>query len=97
MDITQIGAASGFPSLAPVGGGGSGTGGFGALLDQAISSLETTQANADAAIETFALGGDIELHDVLIATEMEALSVQLAMQFRNRFVETVQTVLNMQV
>ena len=72
-------------------------GGFGEMLQSVFNGLETTQANADAAVQGLALGDPVDIHDVMLATETEALAFQLALQVRNHLVETVKTVFNMQV
>ena len=99
MDIPKIGSqgdslqiGSG-PVKAPTGSGG----GFADVLEGLASNLESAQAKADVAMEAIALGEDADLHDVVIATEVEALSIQLALQTRNRLVETFNTVFNMHV
>ena len=89
--LTKLGGAS---QAAEGQGGGAG---FGELLETLVGNLESTSGQADAAVQGLALGQDVDLHDVIIATEMEALSFQLALQVRNRAVETVNTVFNMQV
>ena len=62
-----------------------------------MDGLQGAQANADQALESLALGGDVDIHEVVLATEMEALAFQMALQVRNRMVETVQTTLSMQI
>jgi len=97
MDIRAIGAAGGFQGI--TGGAPRGTpdGGFGAVLASLMENVESSGAAADDAVAGLALGENVDLHSVILATEMESLSVQLAVQVRNRVVETVQNVLNMQV
>lgn len=99
MEINGIGGAAGFGGGASKIGGGDagGDGGFGNLFSSLMDGLESSQANADQAMEALALGEDVDIHEVVLATEMEALAFQLALQVRNRVVETVQTTLNMQV
>ena len=100
MDISGIQGAGGF-GLEALGGGSKGTsgadGGFGDLLSSLMNGLEGTQARADDALQSLAIGGEADLHEVVLATEMEAMAFQLALQVRNQVVETVQTVMNMQV
>lgn len=98
MEINAINAASGFGgSASKIGGEDQGDGGFGDLFSGLMDGLQGAQANADQALESLALGGDVDIHEVVLATEMEALAFQMALQVRNRMVETVQTTLNMQI
>ncbi len=99
MDLNGIQGAKGLGTDAVAGRASKGAteGGFGDLLESLLNGLEGSQAQADSAIEQLALGGDVDIHDVVLATEMEAIAFQFAIQVRNRFVEGVQTVLNMQV
>jgi flagellar hook-basal body complex protein FliE len=73
---------------APEGGGG-----FGALLD----GLGQTQADADAALVDLAVGGEMDLHDVVLAVEMESIAFELAVQIRNRLVDAYQEIFRMTV
>lgn len=44
-----------------------------------------------------AIGGDVDLHDVMIATEKASTAVQLAVQIRNKIVDAYQEIDRMQV
>ena len=44
-----------------------------------------------------AVGGDVDLHDVMIAGEKASVAVQLTLQVRNKLVEAYQDVMRMQV
>lgn len=84
-----------------IGGGGSqpaaaapeGGSGFGAMLD----SLGQTQANAETALVDLAVGGDMDLHDVVLAVEMESIAFELAVQIRNRLIDAYQEIFRMTV
>jgi len=66
---------------------------FGALLD----SLGGVSSEAQSAVADLAVGGDKDLHDVVLAVEMEAMAFDLAVQIRNRLVEAYSEVFRMQV
>ena len=70
-----------------------GGGGFGAML----SSLGQTQADAEAALVDLAVGGEMDLHDVVLAVEMESIAFELAVQSRNRLVDAYQEIFRMTV
>lgn len=98
MDVSGISGAADFSgSSAPKIGAKTEGDGFGDLLGSLMNGLNSSTGQADAAIEGLALGDDVAIQDVVLATEMEALAFQFALQVRNRFVETVQTVMNMRV
>ena len=46
--------------------------------------LNTVQKQAETDFETFASGGDISVHDVMISAQKSSLSMQMAIQLRNR-------------
>ena len=57
---------------------------FGNSITGAINSLNETQREAEHAIETLATGGDISVHDVMIASKKSGLAMQMATQLRNQ-------------
>ena len=70
---------------------------FGSLLGNAIGTISEMQKAADAAAQAFAVGDNIDLHDVMIAQEQSSIAFQLGMQVRNKVVEAYQDVMRMQV
>ncbi len=99
MEISGIQAGGGLQAGALGAGGAKAAadGGFADVFNALMDGLAASQGQADGAIQSLALGGDVNIADVVLATELEALAFQFALQVRNRFVETVQTVMNMQV
>lgn len=81
------------PPAAPTPAAGDGAGGFGAIM----SGLSGVQQDADLAVQDLALGGEGELHDAVLAVEMESISFELAVQIRNRLVEAYQEIFRMSV
>ena len=73
--------------------GGEGAGGFGALLND----LSAAQGQADTAVNDIAVGSDRDLHDTVLAVEMESLAFDLAVQIRNRMVDAYQEIFRMSV
>lgn len=78
------------PAVAPTGGEESG---FGAML----TGLSAVQGDADLAVQELAVGGDGELHDAVLAVEMESIAFELAVQIRNRLVDAYQEVFRMSI
>lgn len=64
---------------------------------QMLDALSGASAEADAATTDLAVGGERDLHDVVLAVEMESLSFDLAVQIRNRLVEAYSEIFRMQV
>ena len=97
MDISGISGVPGIggtlplpqaaPAAPPDGGG------FGELLS-GLAGIENDAANA---VTDLAIDGNQDLHDVVLATEMESLGFELAVQIRNRLVEAYQEIFRMSV
>ena len=68
---------------------------FGRMLSDAVTTLSTLQAEADAKAEALASGQSVDLHDVMIAQEQSSLAFQFALQVRNKIVEAYQEVMRM--
>jgi flagellar hook-basal body complex protein FliE len=80
---------------APAGAGD--TKGFGDMLSEVMHDLAQTEKNTNDAAARLATGEDVDVHDVVLATEMESLAFNLAMQVRNKLVEAYQEVFRMQI
>jgi len=66
-------------------------------LKAQLQQLDSLQAKADQAVETYAVGGDIDLHTVMIAAEKADMSMQLALQIRNKMLNAYQEISRMNV
>ncbi len=66
---------------------------FGGLLN----SLTGAQNAADRGVTDIATGGDKDLHDAVLSVQMESLTFDLAVQIRNRLVDTYQEMFRMSV
>ena len=49
-----------------------------------LNSVNNKQLASQHAIETFASGGDIDVHEVMITAQKASLSMQMATQMRNK-------------
>ncbi len=74
-------------------GGGSG---FADMLGKAINQLQSVTDEADSKVQALATGGDVELHDVMLAVEAESMAMSLATTVRNKAVEAYQEIFRMQ-
>lgn len=70
-------------------------GDFGSILKDQMSHINALQSEANASMETYATGGDIELHNVILAVEKADMALQLAMQVRNKVVSAYQEITRM--
>lgn len=71
--------------------------GFGKFLKEALNKVNAAQVEAQQLTQEFALGNDVELHQVIIATEKASLALQLTMQIRNKAIDAYQEIMRMQV
>lgn len=60
-----------------------------------LNDVNNKRVAADAAQEEFAMGGDVSVHDLMIAEEKAALSMQLALQTRNKLISAYNDIKNM--
>lgn len=70
---------------------------FQSLLGAPLTSLNQAMHTADAAAVEFAVGGDMPIHDVMLSMEQARMSLQLAVEIRNRAVEAYQELMRMQL
>ncbi|MBO8129733.1 MAG: flagellar hook-basal body complex protein FliE [Peptococcaceae bacterium] len=70
---------------------------FGELFSQAIEKLNQSQVKADNAIKDFLAGGKQDLHQVMIALKEAEITMQLAVQVRNKIVEAYQEISRMPI
>jgi flagellar hook-basal body complex protein FliE len=88
-------------AVAPDNNGGESVGNilqsFGSILKDQMANINHLQNDANQAQQIYAVGGDIELHNVMLATEKADLALQLAMQVRNKVVAAYQEISHMSV
>ncbi|WP_027108793.1 flagellar hook-basal body complex protein FliE [Lacticigenium naphthae] len=69
---------------------------FTGMLTNAMENLEAKQADSNAAIESMIVGETDDLHTVMIKSTEAQLSLELAVQMRNKVIEAYNDVKNMQ-
>ena len=57
---------------------------FSKAFENGLTSLNEKQLTAQNAVETLASGGNISVHEVMIASQKASLNMQMAMQLRNK-------------
>lgn len=70
---------------------------FGDFLKTAIQSVNENQQASDIATEKLISGGNIELHDVMIASQKASITLNTTLEIRNKVVEAYQEIMRMQV
>lgn len=60
-----------------------------------LNDVNEKRMQADALQEAFARGEDVSVHDLMIASEKSALSLQMAMQLRNKMISAYTDIKNM--
>jgi len=67
------------------------------MLREALDKVNSELVGAEKMSRDFALGEDIDLHQVVLATERASLALQLTIQIRNKIIESYQEIMRMQV
>ncbi|MEB3188654.1 MAG: flagellar hook-basal body complex protein FliE [bacterium] len=71
--------------------------GLGRPLSAFLDEVNGLQIQSDHLKQEFATGGDVELHDVMVAEEQASVAVELTMQLRNKMMEAYQEIMRMSV
>lgn len=71
--------------------------GFGEALNNAIDKLNQTQIQSDKAMQDFLVGDIQDIHQVTIPMQEAKLTMQLAVEVRNKIVEAYQEISRMQL
>ncbi|AGY82348.1 flagellar hook-basal body complex protein FliE [Carnobacterium inhibens] len=69
---------------------------FSGILENAMSSLNEQQVSADQGVQDLVSGNTDNLHNVMIQTSEAQLSLELALQLRNKGLEAYNEIKNMQ-
>jgi flagellar hook-basal body complex protein FliE len=70
---------------------------FNDILKNSIKSLNDSQLQADQLSQKLALGENVDLHEVMIASQKAQIALNLAVEVRNKAVEAYQEIMRMQV
>ncbi|GAB6180186.1 flagellar hook-basal body complex protein FliE [Desulfotomaculum defluvii] len=71
--------------------------GFGEVLNKAIEKLNNSQIKADAVMQNFMVGEVQDIHQVTVAMQEAKLTMQLAVEVRNKLVEAYQEISRIQL
>jgi flagellar hook-basal body complex protein FliE len=101
--VGTLGGVSGIGGASPIVPAGStqeaGTGGqsFVNALGDALGSLNTQLASADASMASFASGGSADIQSVMLEMQEASLSLKLGTQVRDRLLEAYHEIMRLQV
>src|SRR5580658_8981267 len=70
-------------------------GDFGAVISNAINSVENAQQTSQSATADLLVNGKGDVHTVALATQNAELSLELFQQVRNKFVSAYQEIMKM--
>jgi flagellar hook-basal body complex protein FliE len=70
---------------------------FGELMQQAINQVNETQMQATSLRQSFELGENVDLSEVMIAVQKSRVSFEALTQVRNKLLSAYQDVMNMSV
>ncbi|MDQ0253717.1 flagellar hook-basal body complex protein FliE [Evansella vedderi] len=67
------------------------------MLNKAIKDVNKAQVESASMTERFVRGENVELHDVMIASQKASISLQTTVEVRNKVIEAYQEIMRMQV
>jgi flagellar hook-basal body complex protein FliE len=70
---------------------------FSAFLKEALHKVNEEQVQADRLTEKLVRGENVDLHQVMIASQKASISLQLTLEIRNKVVEAYQEMMRMQI
>ncbi|KOO50130.1 flagellar hook-basal body protein FliE [Viridibacillus arvi] len=70
---------------------------FGTMLKDAIQSVNDSQVASDNMTTKLINGDNVELHDVMITSQKASITLNTALQVRNKVVEAYQEIMRMTV
>jgi flagellar hook-basal body complex protein FliE len=74
-----------------------GSGSFENTLGKIVSEVSGKQTTANQAVEGLMTGGNVSLHQAMIAMEEASVSFQLMVEVRNKLLDSYQELMRMQV
>lgn len=70
---------------------------FGSMLGRIVQEVNAKQNNAAEAVSALQSGGNVSLHQAVIAMEEASVSFQLMVEVRNKLLESYQEIMRMQI
>lgn len=72
-------------------------GNFASMLKDSINELNKVETKSTQMTDKLIRGEDVDLHQVLIASQKASVSMQFTMEVRNKVVEAYQEIMRMQM
>lgn len=70
---------------------------FAAVLKEQIEKINEAQNQSDVMTEKLARGENVDLHQVMIASQKANITLQATIEIRNKVIEAYQEIMRMQV
>ena len=70
---------------------------FANSLKEAISNVNNQQIQSDVMTEKLINGGNVDLHEVMIASQKASITINATMEVRNKAIEAYQEIMRMSV
>ncbi|SFC07094.1 flagellar hook-basal body complex protein FliE [Bacillus sp. OV322] len=70
---------------------------FASVLKDSIEKVNEAQVNSDTLTQKLANGGNVDLHQVMIASQQANITMQAALEVRNKVVEAYQEIMRMNI
>lgn len=70
---------------------------FSGVLNDAMSTINNLQKDADSSVNKFLSGENDDLHTTILATQRAEMAFELGLQVRNKVVNAYQEVMKMQL
>ncbi len=67
------------------------------MLKKAVNEVNHAQVQSDIMTEKLANGENVQLHDVMIASQKASIMLETTLQVRNKVVEAYQSIMRMQI
>jgi len=71
--------------------------GFGEALKQQLDKVNEKQTHSEQMTEAFVKGEDVEIHEVMMSSKEAYLSMQMALEVKNKLVKAYQEFNQMQI
>ena len=84
------------PAESVIGKPAAGSASFGETLANALGEVSEVRDNAQQVVNAFLRGEQVELHQVMAATEEAGIALEMLVEIRNKLTEAYRTVINMQ-
>ena len=97
MRMPGVDSTSGIGKTSEVSGGQAANDSFGSMLGKMVEEVNAKQNQATDTVNALQSGGNVSLHQAVIAMEEASVSFQLMVEVRNKLLESYQELMRMQI